>query len=43
MASTIKINKNELEINCKNIINKDADYDIVRKMRASILILGPIT
>jgi UDP-N-acetylglucosamine 1-carboxyvinyltransferase len=41
-GSTIKTNKNELEINCNNIINKDADYDIVRKMRASILILGPL-
>ena len=41
-GSTIKANKDELEINCKNIINKDADYDIVRKMRASILILGPL-
>ena len=41
-GSTIKTNKNELEINCKNITNKDADYDIVRKMRASILILGPL-
>ena len=41
-GSIIKANKDELEINCKNIINKDADYDIVRKMRASILILGPL-
>ncbi|MDC6448125.1 UDP-N-acetylglucosamine 1-carboxyvinyltransferase [Alphaproteobacteria bacterium] len=41
-GSIIKTNKDELEINCKNIINKDADYDIVRKMRASILILGPL-
>ena len=41
-GSNIKTNKNDLEINCKNITNKDADYDIVRKMRASILILGPL-
>ena len=41
-GSTIKRNKDQLEISCKNIINKDADYDIVRKMRASILILGPL-
>jgi UDP-N-acetylglucosamine 1-carboxyvinyltransferase len=41
-GSTINVNKDELDINCKNIINKDADYDIVRKMRASILILGPL-
>ena len=41
-GAIIKTNKNELEINCKNITNKDADYDIVRKMRASILLLGPL-
>ncbi len=41
-GATIKSNKNNLEINCKKIINTDADYDIVRKMRASILILGPL-
>ena len=27
--------------NSKKLLNKEADYDIVRKMRASILILGP--
>tara|TARA_B100001057_G_scaffold92613_1_gene88863 strand:- start:670 stop:1839 length:1170 start_codon:yes stop_codon:yes gene_type:complete len=41
-GATIKSNRNNIEINCKKIINKDADYDIVRKMRASILILGPL-
>jgi len=41
-GATIKSNRDNLEINCKKIINKDADYDIVRKMRASILILGPL-
>mgnify|MGYP003952206371 CR=1 FL=1 len=41
-GSVIKFSSNNLDINCKNIINKDADYDIVRKMRASILILGPL-
>ena len=41
-GSTIKSNSGDIEINCKKIINKDADYDIVRKMRASILILGPL-
>ena len=35
-------NKDEVNLNCNNIINKNADYDIVRKMRASILILGPL-
>ena len=41
-GATIKSHKDNIEINCKKIINKDADYDIVRKMRASILILGPL-
>ena len=29
-------------INCKDIKNNSADYDIVRKMRASVLVLGPL-
>jgi len=41
-GATIKSNRDNIEINCKKITNKDADYDIVRKMRASILILGPL-
>ena len=41
-GATIKSFKNQLQINCNKVINKDADYDIVRKMRASILILGPL-
>jgi len=41
-GSIIKSSNDNLEINCKQIVNKDADYDIVRKMRASILILGPL-
>ena len=41
-GSIIKTSKDNLEIKCNNIINRDADYDIVRKMRASILILGPL-
>ena len=41
-GSIIKSSGDNLEINCNNIINKDADYDVVRKMRASILILGPL-
>ena len=40
----VKINKNNksIIINSKNVKNISADYDIVRKMRASILILGPL-
>ena len=41
-GSIIKSKSDSIEINCKKIINKDADYDIVRKMRASILILEPL-
>ena len=41
-GSIIKTSNDNLSINCKKIFNKDADYDIVRKMRASILILGPL-
>ncbi len=40
-AKVIK-NKNSLTLNCMNIKNISADYDIVRKMRASVLILGPL-
>ena len=35
-------NSSQLTINAKNITNQVADYDIVRKLRASILILGPL-
>ena len=41
-GATIKTNEDNLDINCQKITNKDADYDIVIKMRASILILGPL-
>ncbi|MDC1184930.1 UDP-N-acetylglucosamine 1-carboxyvinyltransferase, partial [Alphaproteobacteria bacterium] len=41
-GAIIKFNGTNLEINCKNIVNRNADYDIVRKMRASVLILGPL-
>ena len=39
--SKITENKSNININNKNLQNISADYDIVRKMRASILILGP--
>ena len=31
-----------LRLSCEEITNTEAPYDIVRKMRASILILGPL-
>ena len=33
---------NKITLNAKNINNNVADYELVRKMRASILILGPL-
>ena len=38
----IEHKKNKLKINPLKIKNLSADYDVVRKMRASILILGPL-
>ena len=40
----VKINDNnsKLTLNAKNLKNNIADYDLVRKMRASILVLGPL-
>lgn len=38
----MKENSSQLTINAKDITNQVADYDIVRKLRASILILGPL-
>ena len=41
-GAIIKSNGSNFEIDCKKIVNRNADYDIVRKMRASVLILGPL-
>jgi UDP-N-acetylglucosamine 1-carboxyvinyltransferase len=41
-ASCEWIDKNELIIDASQIVNKVAPYDIVRKMRASIWVLGPL-
>ena len=40
----VKIDENnsKLTLNAKNLKNNIADYDLVRKMRASILVLGPL-
>ena len=38
----IEYKNDKLKINPKKIKNLSADYDVVRKMRASILILGPL-
>ena len=38
----IKEHKSQIIFNSRNIKNHVADYDLVRKMRASILVLGPL-
>ena len=38
----ISKNQNDLILNASKIKNNIADYDLVRKMRASILVLGPL-
>ena len=40
----VKTNNNgkKIILNARNIENKTAEYDLVRKMRASILVLGPL-
>ncbi len=41
-GSEIINKKNSIIINNSNLKNISADYDVVRKMRASVLILGPL-
>ena len=41
-ASAEFLNENSLKINTNDINSTKATYDIVRKMRASILVLGPL-
>ena len=38
----VKKNKHHVILNASNLQNNIADYDLVRKMRASILVLGPL-
>ncbi len=42
MGVDLKFNSKELILNAKNITSYKADYDLVRKMRASVLVLGPL-
>lgn len=37
-----RINKNSLEVNSSKIINIEAPYELMRKMRASFLVMGPL-
>lgn len=41
-ADVKKISGGKLEINSRNIDNFEAPYDLVRRMRASFLIMGPL-
>lgn len=42
LGSCARLENNELSINTSSINSTKATYDIVRKMRASILVLGPL-
>jgi len=42
LGAQVSSKKSSLIINSKNISSIKADYDLVRKMRASILVLGPL-
>ena len=39
---TDKIDENIVEVEAKNIVTTEADFDLVRKMRASSLVMGPL-
>ncbi len=41
-GSVEEIDKNSVKVNCKNINSTRAIYEIVSRMRASILVLGPL-
>lgn len=41
-AKINKINNNSLEIQVENIINYEAPYDLISKLRASFLVMGPL-
>jgi UDP-N-acetylglucosamine 1-carboxyvinyltransferase len=43
LGAEVKLNKDDvLEVSAKKILSQDADYDLIRKMRASFLIMGPM-
>lgn len=41
-AQVTKVDAQTLDINCQDIKKVDARYDYVRKMRASVLVMGPL-
>ena len=42
MGAKAKFTNNSLEVNCENINSTFASYELVKTMRASILVLGPL-
>jgi UDP-N-acetylglucosamine 1-carboxyvinyltransferase len=42
LGAIAQIDGDQTIINCKNIHKQEAQYDLVRKMRASVLVLGPL-
>ncbi|MFC2158605.1 UDP-N-acetylglucosamine 1-carboxyvinyltransferase [Acidobacteriota bacterium] len=42
LGAEYSIRKNSLSINVKTILHEEASYELVRAMRASILVLGPL-
>jgi UDP-N-acetylglucosamine 1-carboxyvinyltransferase len=42
MGATLEKNGDDLTIDCKNLTSTEASYELVKTMRASILVLGPL-
>ncbi len=42
LGARIETNEDMVRIDCSGLCNHEAPYDLVRKMRASILVLGPL-
>ncbi|MEJ2655635.1 MAG: UDP-N-acetylglucosamine 1-carboxyvinyltransferase [Desulfobacterales bacterium] len=42
LGASIETESDAVRINAGNVVNHEASYDLVRKMRASILVLGPL-
>ena len=42
LGASVKSEKNRVQIDASGLNNYEASYDLVRKMRASILVLGPL-
>lgn len=42
LGTKIDVNASNMTLNCGNIVTYDAPYELVRKMRASTLVLGPL-